>query len=443
MKLIRYPLTLALASVIVVFAATMARAGVRPGDVITRNNASKVENLVSPGNYELVEQGMTMDITPASHLNWPPPYKAATERYSSQVRLSPSGEMANYKAGLPFPMVDVNDPEAAIKIMWNYTFRPLYTDDLDARNVEVVSHRMGQSAPVETMTFGHLGFYKSIGRSEVAPMPLDNDIYKTGIAYRSGVFPILGPDELRGAGIVREGSVRPGVQDAAWEYSPWTRRLRRLPAAELSDAFGVPADGSSGPQGGGAGGATSFASTIDPDSIFGFSAKVENYNYRLLGERPMLASVNAAHSPAIACATDGGRTVCPEDWQMRNLYVIQATARKTGLFGDSVIIPRRVLYIDSEGWFVTASDLYNREGELWKTIATFHAYRDRPTPDARVAIWPFKRMFQTAMVDEDVTSGFSSVVYSPRPQGHSECWYINTSFVDRNFFTPAQLEMSH
>jgi Protein of unknown function (DUF1329) len=384
-----------------------------------------------------------MDITPTTHLDWPPPYKAATEQYSSQVLLSPSGELANYKAGLPFPMVDVNDPEAAIKIMWNYTFRPLYTDDLDARDVEVISHRPGQSLPVEVMTFGHLGFYNSIGRTEVAPMPLDNDIYKTGIAYRSGAFPILQPSELRGAGIVREGSVRPGVQDAVWEYSPITRRLRRLPAAELSDAFGISADGSSGPRGGGGGGATTFASTIDPDSIFGFSARVENYNYRLLGERPLLASVDAAHSPAMACAADGGRSVCPENWQMRNLYVIEATAKKTSLLGDSVIIPRRILYIDSEGWFITASDLYNRDGELWKTIATFHAYRDRPIPDARVAIWPFKRMFQTAMVDEDVTTGFSSIAYSPRPEGNSECWYINTGFVDRGFFTPAELAMSH
>ncbi|HEY2486466.1 MAG TPA: hypothetical protein VGI36_15055 [Candidatus Binataceae bacterium] len=53
-------------------------------------------------------------------------------------------------------------------------------------------------------------------------------------------------------------------------------------------------------------------------------------------------------------------------------------------------------------------------------------------PDARVAIYPFKRMFQTALVDEDVQDGFSTVVYMP---GHEteerQCWYINMSIVTK------------
>ena len=42
----------------------------------------------------------------------------------------------------PFPLVDADDPQAAAEIMWNFAFRPLYTDDVDARGVEVCeSHR--------------------------------------------------------------------------------------------------------------------------------------------------------------------------------------------------------------------------------------------------------------------------------------------------------------
>jgi Protein of unknown function (DUF1329) len=443
MKSTRFPLVLSLASTFILFTAALANAQVRPGEIITRQNAPEVVNLVSPGNYVLVRQGMVMKIVPSTHLDWPPPYKAATEQYSPQVTLSPGGEVSNYKAGLPFPLVDVNDPAAATKIMWNFEFRPLYTDDFDARNVQVISHRPGRSDPVETMTFGNYGFYKSVGRIEVAPMPIDNDIYQTGIAYRSGVFPILDPAELHGAGIIRDGSVLPGVEDAVWEYSPETRRLRRLPATELSDAFGVAAEGGAGASAGGTAGVTTYASTLDPDSSFGFAGKPDDYNYRLLGERPMLASVDAANSPAIPCAEDGGRTVCPENWQMRNLYVIEATPKPRALIGGSTIVPRRVIYVDSEGWMITASDLFGPDGELWKTIVTFNAYRDRATPNARVAIWPFKRMFQTAMVDEDVTTGFSTVAYSPRPNSDSECWYINTGIIDKNFFTPARLEESH
>src|SRR5271156_2692240 len=278
-----------------------ARAQVIPGQIITPDNASQVVNLVSPGNFILVKQGMTMKIVPTGHLDWPPPYKEATERYSPQVSLGSDGELKGYAAGLPFPLVDANDPDAATKIMWNFEFRPLHTDDLDSRGVEAVSHRAGSADEVEHFTFGHLGFYNSIGRTEVALMPIDPDLMKTGIASRRGAFPILEPAEMRGAGIVAERYAIPGFDDVAWEYSANTRRLRRLPNTELSDTFGVAADGAAGTQSGGTSGATTYGSTWDPDSAFGFSAKLEDYSYRLLGERAMLASVDAANSPAQPC----------------------------------------------------------------------------------------------------------------------------------------------
>ncbi len=423
-----------------VSAAVPAGAQVTPGDFITPDNASKVQSLVSPGNFILVKQGMTMKIIPTGHLDWPPPYKAATERYSPQVTLSSDGDLKNYVAGLPFPLVDANDPDAATKIMWNFAFRPLASDDLDQRNVEAVSHRAGSTNEIEHFTFGHLGFYKSIGRTEVAPMPIDPDLLKTGIVSRAGAYPILEPAEMRGAGIIRQSYAIPGFEDAVWEYSADARRLRRLPTTELSDAFGVVNHDGVGPNYGGAPGATTYASTWDPDSAFGFSARIQDYTYRLLGERPMLASVEAANSPAQPCASDGGRSVCTENWEIRHLYMIEATAKpRTSPVGGSVIVPKRIFYIDSEGWFITASDLMNDQGELWKTLALFHAYSDRATPNARVAIWPFKRIFETALVDEDVTSGFSTVVYSPGHNGSDDSLFVNMGAVDRDFFTPDKM----
>ena len=54
------------------FAAT-ARAGVKPGDVITPQNAAQVKDLVSPGVYYMVTHGMQMDIVPTERIDWPPP----------------------------------------------------------------------------------------------------------------------------------------------------------------------------------------------------------------------------------------------------------------------------------------------------------------------------------------------------------------------------------
>ena len=93
------------------FAAT-ARAGVKPGDVITPQNASQVKDLVSPGVYYMVTHGMHMDIVPTERIDWPPPYKDATEKYSSQVRLTDDHRsLVGYVAGQPFPLIDTNDPQ--------------------------------------------------------------------------------------------------------------------------------------------------------------------------------------------------------------------------------------------------------------------------------------------------------------------------------------------
>src|SRR5262249_56836489 len=115
-------------------------------------------------------QGMRMDIVPSERLEWPPPYKSATEKYSTQVRLNDHGELRNYVAGLPFPLLDPNDPNVAAKVMWNFSFRPQYTDDVDIRNVEVISNRSGPatSDSVEHFTIGHFAFYNNVGRTEVA-----------------------------------------------------------------------------------------------------------------------------------------------------------------------------------------------------------------------------------------------------------------------------------
>ena len=116
-----------------------AQAEVKPGDVITKDNASKVADLVSPGNYVLIREGMQLRIVPTDKLDWPPPFKAATEKYSAQVQLGADGTLKSYTSGQPFPLVDPNDPQVATKVMWNFSYRPLYSDDIDMRYPEVAS----------------------------------------------------------------------------------------------------------------------------------------------------------------------------------------------------------------------------------------------------------------------------------------------------------------
>ena len=111
-----------------------ANATVKPGDVIAPSNAALVKDLVSPGVYYAVTHGMRMNIIASERVDWPPPYREATEKYAQQVRLTNDHRsMVGYVAGQPFPLIDANDPYVGTKIIWNNVFRPISSDDYDLR----------------------------------------------------------------------------------------------------------------------------------------------------------------------------------------------------------------------------------------------------------------------------------------------------------------------
>jgi len=311
--------------------------------------------------------------------------------------------------------------------MWNFSYRPLATDDLDIRLVETVSHAQKDEVPgqpVLHVVTGHVALYNNVGRTEVQPIPADPDLKLSGIRYRFGAFPVLEPASLHGFGYLRFRYLEPQLEDNIWLYTPGNRLVRRSRADVQSDAAG--------------------ANTIDPDSYSGFAAKIEDFNYRLLGIKPMLAVAHAANLPAQPCGYDNSRTICPENWEMRQLYIVEATEKPLSwhqqIGSSGLSIPRRILYIDSEGWFITASDQYGKDGTLWKTLALFTAYRDRSALDARVAIYSFKRIFQTAMVDENIENGFSTISYTPGHESKEPSgWYINTGTTHLDFLDPHEM----
>ena len=185
-----------LAALTFIAIAAAARAEVKPGDFITPANASKVKDLVSPGVYYKVLNGMSMKIVPTGEVDWPPPYKDATEKYSAQVRLSRDNRsLVGYVAGQPFPLIDTNDPQVANKIMWNNVFRPLLTDDYDLRFYDCESVYGGrqqaqQRDPVlPDRTLRRLRFGRARrGRADADRSRLQEDQPAVAVRALSGAF---------------------------------------------------------------------------------------------------------------------------------------------------------------------------------------------------------------------------------------------------------------
>lgn len=400
------------------FLTRSASAQVAPGDTITMQNAEKVRALVSPGTFYAVSRGMGMHIVAPSRIDWPPPYQTATEKYSSQVRLAADHvNLEGYVAGQPFPILDANDPDIGQKIMWNQYFKPIATDDLDLRYFEcqVVKQNPGAQQEILKQTeAAHAAGYSEIGRTEVEPMPADPDFQSTGIWARSALYPVLAPAEDRGTGGLRFRYWDANRADDAWVYLASVRRIRRLDESIMSTSAGL--------------------STWDADHVGGFAAKPQEYKFKYLGDKEMLACAHARTVPAQPCATDGGATTCGDDWEMRHQYVVEVTPRPGR--AANVLQSKTIVYVDGEAWFTPYTDSYDQKGELWKTQIYLFTYRDRPVPDAKVAVYPFKRQFNIAGSSVDVQTGMVTTCYLPgADMPERECWYINMGAVDRDFFT--------
>ena len=150
--------------------------------------------------------------------------------------------------------------------------------------------------------------------------------------------------------------------DDAWAFLAGARRVRRVNEVMLSSSPGL--------------------STWDADHAGGVGAKPQEYNFKYLGDKNMLAVVHAQNSPEHPCPTDGGATACNEDWEMRHLYVVEVTPRPERITG--VLQSKTIVYVDGEGWFNPYVDSYDQKGELWKTQIYLNTYRDRPCPTPRL-----------------------------------------------------------
>jgi Protein of unknown function (DUF1329) len=423
MRMLNFSRLLAIGGAAVLSASLLgssAFAAVKPGDVITPTNAAKVKDLVSPGVYYMVQHGMRLDIVPTSRIDWPPPYKDATEKYSSQVRLtSDHRSLVGYVAGQPFPLIDSNDPYVATKIMWNNVFRPIGSDDYDLRFFDCQVEYVNSGKPqriINDIQVGHYAGYDLVGRTEVEPLPTDPDFKKTNRLWLFGLYPILAPEDSRGQGLIRYRYGDENRGDDTWTWEPGTRRVRRLNEALNSSATG--------------------AATFDPDHYSGFNPKTEQYNYKFLGEKELLACVHAKHVPELTCPYDGGASACPEEWEMRHVYIVEATPRRSMAQAGNVLDKDSIVYLDSEMWFEPYVDGYDQKGQLWRSNIFWAAYRDRPVPDAKVAIYPFKREFIVGSDRVDVQSGLAEMCYLPgQHTPERECWYINMGAVDKSFFT--------
>ena len=387
--------------------SALAAAQVQPGETITKKDAARVKDLVSPGVLWLVERGMDLKIIAHQSTEDPPAYKAATEKYSAQVKLRPDGVLdeSTYVAGRPFPLVDANDPQAATKIMYNFERTRAFTDDVTSRLFDAETGQMGRNSD-GTASFhierhfvlDSLRILKYVGRTEAAPIPAMPN--PQGVFAKAGQFPVLEPFDLKGVGGLGYRYLDAAKQDDTWIYLPSLRRVRRLSSAQRSDAL--------------------FGQDVDVDSYGGYAGQIPWFTWKLLGQKPMLGSGHGEHLPPVPCTEDGGATFC-ENWELSpKMWVIEGTPKFAGY-----AYSKRVIFVEGEVFYIAYTDMYDHSGQLWKVAINHGRYAKKPNPNAPLE-YPFARDFLYGFVMVDTQLQHATRVGLPSNKiAGEEGWYFN------------------
>lgn len=401
-------------------AASAARADVKPGDVITAANVDQAKDLISPGLEWCVRHGWPLRIVETKKIDWPKAYREATEKYSAQVALAPDGlTLQNYVAGLPFTNLDPNDPQIATKIMWNYEYKFVITDDVDLRNFDADTGTIyGGSTPMSVerhFLLDHFRVLRYIGRLYNNPKPIWQS--NEGFQSKNSLHPVLEPFDLKGVGGLSFRYFDPSKQDDTWLYLPSLRRVRRLSSAQRSDAL--------------------FGQDTDVDSYYGYAGHIAWMTWKYLGKKEILGCFHAENYP-VKWASGGADFAFDDVWEKRKVHVIEG-ASKLAQYAYS----KRVLFIDDEMWAVPYSDIYDRAGQLWKIWINQFSMRKQPFPGAKLSVYPDEMPFlpSIVMVDMQLQHATKAALPSHRYPGE-EGWFFNLgekSGTTEDYFTIAHL----
>lgn len=318
-----------------------------PGTVVSKDNMEKYKDALTPTLEYFVRNGMEIPVVEYQKYDWPPAYKEATEKYSAQVKLSPDGrDMQNYVAGAPFPSIDINDPQAGAKWMWNHEQKTTYTDNVGCGwNLELVN------AKGERERFFGSNFWRRMqwrGRLYMDPKPTVT--HDPAIGYTEQWGPLHDPADLRGAGVLNFRYTSPDVPDDTYMYLPELRKVRRLSMANRSDAF--------------------WGTDIDIDAIWTWNSKISLWTFKYLGEKKMLTAYHAGGygQREAWCAQPDGQSgalsfIFCVPHEVRDTVVIEGTPTALPQYAYG----KRVLYVDKETFMSQINEGYDQGGELWKT----------------------------------------------------------------------------
>jgi hypothetical protein len=395
-------LMVAIALVTVGVATSRAAEQVVPvGTVIDKTNLDKYRDYFSPGMQWIIEHDVSVKVGPYKPIAHPPPFRAATEKYSAQVKLSDDGtHLFNHVAGMPFTKIDPNDPMAANKHMFNFN-AAIAVDDLDLRNFDCDTGTLGSNGePLKVERHFLLEHIRRLYfRERLVVDPKPEAPNKDQARYKEALYPIVEPFDLKGTGFTLNRYLDHNRQDDTWLYLPQLRRVRRLSSAQRSDAL--------------------FGQDTDQDSYAGYAGNVGWMTWKYLGEKTILASFHSDNLP-VKWLPGSGNYMHDDLWEPREVTIVEGVSKL-----PQYAYSKRVIYIDKEVTRIPYTDMHDQAGELWKIWVNNYKVAQKPIPTAKYG-FDYDVTYNPSITMVDMQLVHATHCSLPSSRFESEQgWYVN------------------
>jgi hypothetical protein len=265
--------------------------------------------------------------------SFPKAYLEATEKYKGTAKVNKQGGIENYTAGLPFP-----EPKTGIEVMYNYEYKYTGDDFYYIGDASIMSstgreRRLG-------LTYSRLAYQ---GRLMLDPQPSIPNASKVEMKEISG---FTYPEDIAGMSLLTVRYQGPSQGDDGWMYIPSIRRVRRISVAQRGDSSG--------------------GMDFTWDDYRGFSGKVSDYTWKLIGKEKVIVPF---HAPTPS-PRNKGFMLLPDDirYELRTVWIVEGVN-----IDKNYVYSRRRVYLDADSYDIPAFVLWDRRGALWKYIEIGYA----------------------------------------------------------------------
>jgi hypothetical protein len=406
------------------FGNSAAWAELKPGDTLSKDNWQEAKRLMPDPVLRRFQDSkyQAKIITLPNTLDWGSKFKTASEANAGKFSIDAEDSLVDeathaYPAflyGYPFPQIDPKDPQAATKVMYNFSYTLMQPDDLD-RSANL--HWATPSTIERYVEFeGQLLFYGSRFSGPIA---------NPDATLRKLIIAGVSPHDVVGVVTLEWTYLDPKQWNSLWTYVPGQRRARQRPPANGSDGL--------------------FGSDLAHDDPYLFSGKVQYFTWKFIGVQEAFVPYTLPNPKSLQRTNQGYLLENPKDllelgWETkgwggdawwptnyslvkRPVWIVEGTAKD-----PQYAYSRQVLWIDKELYVGYYKEAYDKAGQLWRTQVGSVSVGRSPEGDFSLAQPDF-----TVSVDEQRNH---ATVELPLKKGQKVAYNVGLS--DKIF---TQLEM--